>query len=219
TYLYESRWDASLADLNAVIRLRPDSVAAVDIRAALYRKQGRFDLAEVEYGKVLAVGTYSWGFYGHGLLRFLEGRDGAAADDFARGRKLETGSRYSSLCLYTARAGEGHADPASLGEEDGAARAADWPMPLIQLYRGKMTEAEVWRAARSEDARIERDQFCEADFYIAEWQLLQGDRKAARLLLERAAAECPVFFVEYEALPVELKRLESKAVLTELLGQ
>ena len=92
-------------------------------------------------------------------------------------------------------------------------QGADWPLPLIQFYLGKLSETEVRRAALSPDSWTERGQRCEADFYIGEWRLLHGDRSAARQLFERALAECPIYFIEYEILPVELKRLETEAAV------
>ncbi|HEX7198858.1 MAG TPA: hypothetical protein VF213_05255 [Dongiaceae bacterium] len=42
---------------------------------------------------------------------------------------------------------------------------------------------------------------------------MQHEKDAARLLFQSAAAECPHNFIEYEMLPVELKRLETQAAL------
>ena len=88
-----------------------------------------------------------------------------------------------------------------------------WPGALVRFYRGELSEEEVRKATVSADALTQRSQRCEADFYIGEWHLLQHDKDTARLLFQSAAAECPHNFIEYEMLPVELKRLETQAAL------
>jgi lipoprotein NlpI len=48
---------------------------------------------------------------------------------------------------------------------------------------------------------------CEAQFYVGEWQLLQGDRAAARQRFEEAVGICPKSLVEYTVAQAELRRL------------
>jgi len=80
-------------------------------------------------------------------------------------------------------------------------------VPLGRYYRGEISEDAVRKAAASSDPEIERGQRCEVDFYIGEWRVLRGERSEGRKLLEKARDECPSYFIEYEIIPVELKRL------------
>ena len=121
------------------------------------------------------------------------------------------GSAYLPLWLYIASARDGHSDVSLLGHADGDA----WPAPLIRFYRGELSEEGVRNAALSTDPQTARGQRCEADFYIAVWRVLQQQKDLARQLLESAAAECPHYFIEYEMLPVEMKRLDAQAVLVQ----
>ena len=51
------------------------------------------------------------------------------------------------------------------------------------------------------------EELCEAWFYIGEWQLLQGDRAAAKHRFEEAVGSCPKAFIEYTGAQAELRRL------------
>jgi lipoprotein NlpI len=77
----------------------------------------------------------------------------------------------------------------------------DWPYPLIELFLGKQSPEAAMAAAGKPEER------CEAQFYIGEWQLLQGRRAAAARTLEAAAGTCPKDFLEYEGAQADLKRL------------
>ena len=121
--------------------------------------------------------------------------------------------RYDALWLYLARARSGRVDPAEKRWE-GAEQGLAWPACPI-LYYGGCWRMRCGRLPASKDATLDRNQRCEADFYIGERRLAQGDQAAARRPLERALGECPHSFIEYEMAPVELKRLLTKAALVQ----
>ena len=217
-YLDEQRWDLSWIDFYAAAQLDPDDVRVMDGRGTLYRSQGRYELAEAEFDKALALQpAYPAAVFGRALSRFAAGRFRAAAEDFASSQKfgdLEA-SDYLPLWLYIAHARDGRLDAAFL---DGAGAKPDpsiWPGALFAFYRGQLSEEEVRTAARSTDPLTERGQRCEADFYIAEWRLLNQDKEAARELFDRAADQCPHSFIEYEIATTELKRLLTASALAQ----
>jgi hypothetical protein len=54
----------------------------------------------------------------------------------------------------------------------------------------------------------QREQRCEATFYIAHWHLLRGAREPASQLLREARTLCPSAFIEHEGAVAELRRLQ-----------
>lgn len=82
-----------------------------------------------------------------------------------------------------------------------------WPGPLMGLYLEKSTPAKVADEASSWTKSLERARMCEANFYTAEWYLGRNDSNSALPLLEAAAEQCPVGFIESSHARVELKRL------------
>jgi lipoprotein NlpI len=65
----------------------------------------------------------------------------------------------------------------------------------------------VYTAAADGEAEQQRDQKCEADFYIGEWTLADADSAAALSSLKSAAAACPHNFIEFSGAQSELKRM------------
>ena len=100
----------------------------------------------------------------------------------------------------------GTLDQAALAADLSELDVDDWPAPLLDLYRGKMSADKVYSEAASRDAQTAINQKCEADFYIGEWQLARKNETAAKPLLQQAASECPHNFLEYFTAQVELKR-------------
>ena len=58
-----------------------------------------------------------------------------------------------------------------------------------------------------EHPATQRNQTCEADFYVGEWQVLHANAALAKPLLQAAAANCPNDFIERAAAGAELERL------------
>jgi hypothetical protein len=91
-----------------------------------------------------------------------------------------------------------------------------WAAPVVLFYSGRASEDEVLKAAASTDATIDRQQKCEAYYYLAMAYLLklgnvQGDGAVgaakAKEYLEKCVATGVTTFVEYRAAKAELGRL------------
>lgn len=87
----------------------------------------------------------------------------------------------------------------------------------MQFYAGRLPEGEVLKAAGSVDPKTDKEQRCEAHYYLAMAYLLklggvQGDGPSnaskAQENLEKCAATGVTNFVEYQAAQAELKRLK-----------
>jgi len=80
-----------------------------------------------------------------------------------------------------------------------------WPAPVIRLYLGQLTPADVLAAADNADADTKKGQVCDANFYIGELSLQQRKKNDAARLFRLAAADCPKSYSE--AAGAELKAL------------
>jgi len=91
-----------------------------------------------------------------------------------------------------------------------------WAGPVVQFYAGRLPEDEVLKAAASADPKTDREQLCEAYYYLAMAYHLklggvQVDAAAAakvREYLEKCVATGVTNFVEYRAAQAELGRLK-----------
>ncbi|MFL9867834.1 tetratricopeptide repeat protein [Paraburkholderia fungorum] len=93
--------------------------------------------------------------------------------------------------------------------EEGAAHldAAVWPFPVLAFYMGKANAAMLQSAINRSSMQDREGQLCEADAYLGEWRLAQGDATGARQSFDAASVECPVNFIERAMVRRELVRM------------
>ena len=200
--------DRAIADYDAAIKLDPKEPAAFGGRAVEWAVKGDYARAIADYDAAIKFDPKSsTALLGRGRARFYNGDYQRAAADLEQALKLEPNS-YTPLWLYLARkrAGAGNADEL-LDSETRALRAGGWPAPVIVLYLGRTDAASVVAASTDTDSKRQREQRCEANFYLAQWHLLRHERDRALALLKEAQGGCPKEFLEYEGTLAELRRL------------
>ena len=99
-----------------------------------------------------------------------------------------------------------------------------WPAPVIYLYLGQLSRADLLAAADDPNPHTKKGQVCEANFYTGELELQQGAKEEATRLFRLAAADCPKSFREWAAAEAELRRSakvvdSACAVVTGMRGQ
>jgi lipoprotein NlpI len=82
-----------------------------------------------------------------------------------------------------------------------------WPGPVISLYQGTLQVSSVLDAALTTDPRKEREQQCEAYFYIAEQMLIQGQKEEAVRMIQAVLRTGVAHFIEYQSAKTELERM------------
>jgi lipoprotein NlpI len=149
---------------------------------------------------------------------YYEGRYAEAARMF-RDMIARTPASFSyKLFHFLALHRSGQAQEARAYINGVAASLADqkWAGPVVLFYAGKLPEDEVLKAAASADPKIDKEQRCEAYYYLAMAYHLklggvQVDAAAAakvREYLEKCVATGVTTFVEYRAAQAELGRLK-----------
>jgi len=120
---------------------------------------------------------------------------------------LEPSDPYAVLWLYLARARAGEDGRGDLATQATRLNLSKWPGPVLALYLGNAAPEALLPAARDSDPKKQREQQCEAYFYLGQQALLRGDRAEA-IRLFRAAVDTGVTdFIEYQGAQMELKRL------------
>jgi lipoprotein NlpI len=203
--------DGAIADYNRAIELDPKYVYAYGSRGYAQFLKGGLDAAIADYTRAIELDPkYAPPYNNRGQITFLKGDPAGAISDLARAQELNPGYAYTSLWLYLARSRAGQDSKEELSANAAKLDGAKWPAPVVALYQGKGTPESVMAAAKSTDPKTEKEQVCEANFYVAEWQLLKNDQQHALPLLRAAAEQCPRNFREYSAAALELKRLAAK---------
>ncbi len=206
----KGKYDRAIADFNAALRLNPQLAEAYNNRGGAWHSKGEDDRAIVDFNAALRLNPQHVRTYlNRGATRFDQGQFVSAAADFSTLLRLNPSDAYAVIWGYFAQSRAGHRVAVTSELEADAARVnkAKWPAPVIGLLAGTKDVDGVLKAATDGDQRKQREQMCEAAFYVGEWHLLQGRRPEARASLEQAERDCPKSFLEYASASAELKRL------------
>lgn len=201
--------DRAIADYDAAIALNPKDAASHGSRAFEWTAKGDYARAIADYDTALRLDPKSPGVsLARGRTRLYSGDYPRAVSDLEQAFKLEP-NEYTALWLYLARKRAGAANAEELlDSETRATRGGSWPAAIIVLFLGRTDSDSVVAAATDADAGKQREQRCEANFYLAQWHLLRGDRDRAAPLLKEAQGGCPRDFLEHEGAVAELRRLQ-----------
>jgi tetratricopeptide (TPR) repeat protein len=199
-WVEKGEYDRAIPDLTTALAINAKDSETLAGRGIAYEKTGDYDSAIADFDNVIALEPQNIAaFTSRGYAHFYRGDfvDAAADLSHGMGKDLDT---YPSLFRFLAlsRAGQAASDL-----EPAARRmnSRDWPFAVFELYLGRRDPAATLAAAQQPEQR------CEAQFYVGEWQLLQGDRAAARQCFEEAVGICPKAFIEYTGSQAELRRL------------
>ena len=83
----------------------------------------------------------------------------------------------------------------------------EWPYPVGQMFLGRLSPRELLDAAKHEDNGIERDQLAEANFYIGQKFLLEGDKAKAADYFDACLELNVTPYLEHHYSRIELKDL------------
>jgi lipoprotein NlpI len=153
------------------------------------------------------------------FTEYFEGRYGEAARVFADAIK-NSPDNYMACLFYALalhRSGRPEEARTFLAGITGMFPVQKWAGPVVQLYAGRLSEDEVLKAAASADPKTDKEQRCEAYYYLAMAYLLKlggvqeearSNASKAQEYLEKCVATGVTTFVEYQAAQAELGRLK-----------
>lgn len=203
-YASKGEQDHAIKDYDQAIQLDPKNATNINAytdRAAAYVSKGDYDRAIPDCDQAILLDPNNFvAFVKRGRAYFYLGDFAAGAADLLRANELQEES-YSMIWRYLARERAGENGAAELDKNAARLKSAEWPYPVIEIYLGRRSPADVLSAAGKADER------CEAQFYIGEWHLLHGERAAAATAFRTAAETCSKEFDEYTGALAELKRL------------
>ena len=203
-FAYEVRgnYDRAMQDYDEAIRLDPNNVDAYKNRGDTFDLTGDYDRALKDYDQAIRLNPADRaGYRQRGLTAFNQGDFKAAAEALLRANELDANAA-TMILRYLARERAGEDGAAELEANAARLKSDDWP--VIGLYLDKLSPEELLSIAHKPEER------CEAQFHIAEWNLLRGDRAAAATALRAVVDSCPKLFFEYVGAVVELKRMTTQ---------
>jgi lipoprotein NlpI len=198
--------DKSVADLDAAITRDPRNVSSFYNRGRLLLLKGEYDRATTDLDAAIRLNPAYLPSYGtRGRAHFYRGLYQEAVVDLMHYWESQK-DPFVVLWVHLAKSRMGQDATAELDQAAEMLKATNWPMPVIDMYRGK-TDAQAVFAAAKADSKHERGRICEAQFYGAEHLLARGRKDEAESLLETAMEGCPRSFIEYEGAQAELAKL------------
>jgi len=201
------RYAQAIADFNAVIQKDSKYAAAYRLRAFAYLESGDVSQAVSDYEQALDLDPNDLALrQSAGIAQWDNGDYREAARNLEKSAADPRHVMYSELWLHVADLKRGD-DDTELGQRINKLDLKTWPGPLLSLFAGATTVDDVLSLAKHGDAGAQRDQSCEASFFIAEWHLDQKEVSAAGPLLEQTRSMCRRGFPESYAAREELKRL------------
>jgi lipoprotein NlpI len=205
--------DMALREFGSIIdqgREAADMLAdAYAARGETYLTLGQYQRGIQDFDEALHRQPKDAGAHGgRGDAYSYLGQFDKAEADFAAAAAADTKMPYYPLWLYLAQRHQGKDGKADLEHGAESIDLKTWPGPVIEFYRGKISADDVLAAARAGDEKTQRDQRCEADFYLGEHAVLAGDKDEARRLLSEAVSNCDRRFIEYAGAKAELGRIQ-----------
>jgi tetratricopeptide (TPR) repeat protein len=141
-------------------------------------------------------------------------RNEAAISDMLTAVQTAPYNLYVVFWLHVVRQRTGEDDSKELATNAERLDQAKWPYAVIAMFLSRIGPDELVVAAGKADSEEGRNgQLCEADFYLAMYQVEKGMLVAARQLFQSALDRCPHDFTEYTVAQQELRRLDALAAV------
>jgi tetratricopeptide (TPR) repeat protein len=205
--------DAAVDDYSKAIDINSDFAGAYIGRSLAYRDEGDYFPALRDIQTAMKLKPSDNEYLDLGITQWEAGRYADAAKSFAlasqQGKSVDP---YAVLWHIIAATGADGRIGDDLRQAASALDLAKWPGPVIAVYLDRAQPDAALKAARNSDPVTQANQVCEANFYLAQWQVLAGNKAAPILqvapMLQAAREQCPHEFVERDAAAAELKRLQ-----------
>lgn len=172
---------------------------------------GDYDGAQDDFNRSVALDSaYAPDAYAYrGYFELVLGEAQKAATDLVKSAEMKIWP-YNVLWLSLARtkANIPDTDDHSIGKHAAQLNLAQWPGTVVKFLMGQATPDEVNAAAAEGDPAKLVERVCDADFYIAEYDLAHSNAAAAKPLFQRAAEKCPFASFERMGATAELMRMK-----------
>jgi tetratricopeptide (TPR) repeat protein len=203
-YRMSARYDAAIKEDDIAISRDASFSDAFLARAHARQDSGNLTEALADYEKARNLDSEDPELpLLEGVVQWELGHFDDAARVFRRGSEK---SQYIFVWNYLADAKRRDL-PRGLSDKLAKLDQDRWPAPVAKLIAGTAKPDDVFAAVREGDTFQRRTQACEANFYVGEWQLIQGDKTEAKRLLSQAAQACETGALELGAAKIELSRL------------
>jgi lipoprotein NlpI len=205
-YSAKGELDHAISDYDQAIQLDPNFKIAYLRRGSAYRAKGDTDRAIADYDDGIRLDPkYAGAYRARGVAEFQAGSFAKSLADLDRSQELDPKDSYIALLReIVARRSD---QPSRLTEATTQLDMTIWPGPVVRLFLGQIKEDAVLAAADDSNPKKQKEQVCDANFYIGELAQQRGLTDEAMRLLRFAATNCSKNSIEWSAAKAELKAL------------
>jgi lipoprotein NlpI len=175
-------------------------------RGSVHRAKGDTDRAIADYDDGIRLDPkYARAYRARGVAVLQAGSFAKSLTDLDRSQELDPKDSYTALLreIVAMRSDQ----PGRLAEATTQLDMTKWPAPVVRLFLGEIKQDAVLAAAGDSDSKKQKDQVCDANFYIGEMALRRGATDEATQLFRSAAASCSKNSIEWSSAKAELKAL------------
>jgi tetratricopeptide (TPR) repeat protein len=212
-YLYhiEARYDEARGDFDRAIRLNRGDAEAWNGRALVYLAEGKTEKAIADFNRALKLIPESGAYYANrATARLIDGDLDRAVADFQLAVAKDPEEPFLRLLLFVAEARNGDREDAAGRLEAYVQEHKDpaWPRPIVDLFLDRGSVADVEKAAQQGKAEDVAGQRFDADFYLGQWAMLNGDENAAALRFKSVYDSRLREYLEFDIARAELDGLD-----------
>lgn len=204
----KGEFDSAKQDYEKALQMDSRHVNSYYGLGNIYRVKGDYAKAIENYNEAVKIDpTLASAIVNRGITYSEMGAYAMAIADFKDAIQKKSPDAYLPLLLAVAKMHTG--DNAFAGEmsDEVQALSADWPMPVLQFYMGKLSVTDLMTAAKNPTATVQQSQLCDVHFYLGEWQSLQGQKPQGRENLKAAQTSCNKTSYEYVLSTNDLSQL------------
>jgi lipoprotein NlpI len=194
-------------DFDTAIRLKPNYESAYVRRGFVRVAERDFKKALADFDKAVQLDKSPETLAQRGIARFYAGRYREAETDLAASVAKAPKNAFGVLWLYLARLHQKKNGEAALREQARALDLSTFPGAIVRFYLGEASADEALASSKEGSAQQQREQLCQASFYVGENLLLHGNRDEAVRLFRQATATGLTYFYEYQGAAIAMQHL------------
>ncbi len=199
--------DRAIDDLTDAIRLNPDRGEAFRLRGITLRQMNQHKRALGDFDAAVRDPNSNQNYYSRGLEHFYLGQFALSVKDLTRAVELKPDHAFAAIWLFLAQSRSGQNGARLLAEHAKRLEPTPWIRSIVDFLMGKLASEAVLHTAKDADPKKDREQHCEAYFYLGQKALMRGNRSEAIRFFKLTLDTGVTNFVEYSGAESELTRL------------
>lgn len=108
------------------------------------------------------------------------------------------------IWLYAAQERSGGQGKARLEAAFAKMDSSSWPAPVFKFMLGRLSMGQLLRAAKDKDVTKQKQQECEAFYYVGQQLMIRGQTKRAKAMFQKSVDTAVTNYIEYRGAKAEL---------------